>query len=264
MALCAVAAVGTVAVVLVPATAPETSSGDAALLSVVVNGGRTVELGAAESRTVTVEVTARDRSGIRAVEPIGLWGPNYAALKVGPMSCVPLDPAGTTARCGGEATVASSSRTLFDDQAGTWFVDLRIRANDGDRYLSKNAAGFSLKRAARIDDARVDDAAEGAAGAAAGRAVTVRGRLLRADWDRKADVPQYGAGAYLQFRPAGGDTWTTVASTGADSGGLLSVTVPVRGPGAFQWYAPGDKWTAGALSAELPLAVDGPAAHPGQ
>ncbi|MFE1317829.1 hypothetical protein [Kitasatospora phosalacinea] len=258
VALCAVAAVGAVAVVLVPATAPEASRGDTALVSVVVNQGRTVELGAAETRTVTVEVTARDDSGIRAVDPIGLWGPNYAALKVGPMSCTPLDGSGTTARCRGEATVAATARALFDDQAGSWFVDLRIRARDGDRYVSKNAAGFSLKRTALID------LAEAPVRATVGEAVTVRARLQRADWDSNTEIPQQGATAYLQFRPAGSSTWTTLAAAVTDGGGQLALNVPIRGPGTFQWYAPGDKWTTSALSAELPLAVDGAAAHPGQ
>ncbi|MFF4338673.1 hypothetical protein ACFY00_01895 [Kitasatospora sp. NPDC001540] len=258
VALCAVAAVGAVAVVLVPATAPEMSSGDTALLSVVVDQGRTVELGPAETRTVTVEVTARDDSGIRAVDPIGLWGPNYAALKVGPMTCTPLDGSGTTARCLGEATLAATARALFDDQAGSWFVDLRVRARDGDRYVSKNAAGFSLKHRALIDQAAAP------ARATAGEAVTVRGRLQRADWDGNTDVPQQGATAYLQFRAAGSSTWTTLAAATTDAGGVLSLNVPVRLPGAFQWYAPGDKWTASAVSPELPLALDGAAPHPGQ
>ncbi|QKW19169.1 hypothetical protein HUT16_08920 [Kitasatospora sp. NA04385] len=254
----AVAAVGALAVVLVPATAPESSSGDTELLSVSVDGGRTVELGAAETRTVTVEVTARDDSGIRSVDPVGLWGPNYAALKVGRMVCTPLGPDGTTARCRGEATVAATARALFDDQAGSWFVDLRIRANDGDRYLSKNAAGFSLKRTARLDLAAAP------ARAAAGGAVTVRARLQRADWDDNSEIPQQGAVAYLQFRPAGGDTWTTLAATTADATGTLALSVPARTSGTYQWYAPGDKWTTSALSPPLPVEVDGAGAHPGQ
>ncbi|GAA2125057.1 hypothetical protein GCM10009759_77020 [Kitasatospora saccharophila] len=258
VALCAVAAVGAVAVVLVPATAPESSSGDVELLSVSVDGGRTVELGPDGTRTVTVEVTARDDSGIRSVDPVGLWGPNYAALKVGRMTCAPLDPAGTTARCSGTATVSATARALFDDQAGSWFVDLRIRANDGDRYLSKNAAGFSLKHAAGFDRTAAPTRA------APGEAVTVRARLRRAEWDGNTDVPQQGTLAYLQFRPDGGDTWTTLAVAGTDAGGELALNVPARLSGTYQWYAPGDKWTAAALSAELPVAVDGQSAHPGQ
>ncbi|WP_157845380.1 hypothetical protein [Kitasatospora phosalacinea] len=259
MALCTVAAVGAAAVVLVPATAPESSSGDTALLSVSVDGGRTVELGPAETRTVTVEVTARDDSGIRSVDPVGLWGPNYAALKVGRMVCAPFGPDGTTSRCTGEATVAATARALFDDQAGSWFVDLRIRANDGDRYLSKNAAGFSLKRTARLDLASAAPAR-----AAVGGAVAVRARLLRADWDDNTEIPQQGAVAYLQFRPAGGDTWTTLAAATADARGTLALNVPARLSGTYQWYAPGDKWTTSALSEQLPLEVDGSGAHPGQ
>ena len=80
----------------------------------------------------------------------------------------------------------------------------------------------------------------------------------------------------------GGDHWLALTNQGGatefrlvtlpkkegltweDAGGVLSLNVPVRLPGAFQWYAPGDKWTASAVSPELPLALDGAAPHPGQ
>ncbi|KDN86300.1 hypothetical protein [Kitasatospora cheerisanensis] len=258
MALCGVAAVGAVALVLVPATVPETSRGDTALVSVVVNGGRTVELGPTETRTFPVEVTATDRSGIRAVDPIGLWGPNYATLKVGPMTCVPLDATGTVSRCTGEATAAATSRVLFDDQAGTWFVDLRIRAGDGDRYVSKSAGGFSLKRTAGFDEVSAP------ARAASGDAVQVQARLRRAMWDEHDWVPQPGTLVYLQFRPAGSDTWTTLSAAGTDGEGRVSMQMPARLSGAYQWFAPGDKWTGAAVSAEIPVEVDAEPVHPGQ
>lgn len=249
MALCAVAAIGAVALVLVPATVPETSQGDTGLVSVVVNGGRTVELGPTETRTVPVEVTATDRSGIRAVDPIGLWGPNYATLKVGPMSCVPLDATGTVSRCTGEATIAATSRVLFDDQAGTWFVDLRIRANDGDRYVSKSAGGFSLKRTALIDESACP------ATASRSQKIELRGRLQRAMWDQHGYIPQQGTTVYLQFRPTGSDTWYTLTAVNSDREGRFSLELQASASGTYQWYAPGDKWTGAATSPELPITV---------
>lgn len=258
MVLCAVAAVGAVALLLVPATVPETSRGDTALVSVVVNQGRTVELGPGETRTFPVEVTASDRSGIRAVDPIGLWGPNYATLKVSPLACAPLPGTASASRCTGEATATASAHGLFDDQAGTWFVDLRIRAADGDRYVSKSAGGFSLKRTALLDSATLT------ASAPVGTPVQALARLQRATWEHPGYLPQQGATAYLQFRPTGSPTWTTVATATTDADGRLDVKVPAVRSGAFQWYAPGDKWTAAATSPELPLTVDPQPAHAGQ
>ncbi|WP_152645141.1 hypothetical protein [Kitasatospora griseola] len=258
VALCGVAAVGAVALVLVPATVPETSRGDTSLVSVVVNGGRTLELGPTETRTFPVEVTATDRSGIRAVDPIGLWGPNYSTLKVGPMTCVPLDATGTVSRCTGEATAAATSRVLFDDQAGTWFVDLRIRANDGDRYVSKSAGGFSLKRTALFDEAAAPTTA------APDQPVQLKARLQRAMWDQHGYIPQQATGVYLQFRPADSHVWTTIAVLDTDGEGRVSMQLPAHVSGTYQWYSPGDKWTGGATSEELPITVDGTAAHPGQ
>ncbi|OKJ08319.1 hypothetical protein AMK19_20160 [Kitasatospora sp. CB01950] len=243
------AAIGAVALVLVPATVPETSEGDTGLVSVVVNGGRTVELGPSETRTFPVEVTATDRSGIRTVDPIGLWGPNYATLKVGPMSCVPVDATGTVSRCTGEATVEATSRVLFDDQAGSWFVDLRIQANDGDRYISKSAGGFSLKRTALLDEA------SGPATASDGEKIRLNGRLQRAMWDEHGYIPQQGTTVYLQFRADGSNTWSTLTAVNTDHEGRFSLQVAASGSGTYQWYAPGDKWTGSATSAELPVTV---------
>ncbi|MFJ5924188.1 hypothetical protein ACIQF6_16475 [Kitasatospora sp. NPDC092948] len=253
MALCGVAAVGAIALVLVPATVPETSSGDTALVSVVVNGGRPLELGPTETRTFPIEVTATDRSGIRTVDPIGLWGPNYSTLKVGPMTCAPLDATGTVSRCTGEATASATSRILFDDQAGTWFVDLRIRANDGDRYVSKSAGGFSLKRTARFDRATAP------ATAPTDRPVHLTARLQRAMWDTHDYIPQQSTTVYLQFRPTGSHTWTTMATVETDGEGRVAIDMPAHTSGTYQWYTAGDKWTGGAVSDELPVTV-----QPGQ
>ncbi|RKE18620.1 hypothetical protein [Streptomyces sp. TLI_171] len=258
MTLCGVAAIGAVALVLVPATAPETSHGDTALVSVVVNNGRTVELGPDETRTVPVEVVATDRAGIRTVDPIGLWGPNYATLKVAPLTCAPLDATGTAARCTGRATVTATGHGLFDDQAGTWFVDLRIRANDGDRYVSKSAGGFSLKHTAVLDRA------SGPVHATKDDPVQLRARLRHTSWEQHAQAPAPGATAYLQFRPTGSAAWTTLATATADPEGLLTLQVPAHVSGSYQWFAPGDKWTAAATSPEIPVTVDPTPVHPGQ
>ncbi|MFF0295708.1 hypothetical protein ACFYS8_27995 [Kitasatospora sp. NPDC004615] len=250
--------IGAVAIVLVPSTVPETSQGDTSLVSVVVNGGRTVELGPTETRTFPVEVTATDRSGIRTVDPIGLWGPNYATLKVGPMSCVPLDATGTVSRCTGEATASATSRVLFDDQAGTWFVDLRIQANDGDRYVSKSAGGFSLKRTAQFDQASCPTTAVD------GQSIQLQARLRRTMWDEGGYIPQRGTTVYLQFRPTGSDNWSTLTATNSNAEGMVSIRLEASMSGTYQWYTAGDKWTGSATSAELPITVTPKQAHPGQ
>ncbi|MCP2312675.1 hypothetical protein [Kitasatospora paracochleata] len=250
-----VATVAAGALLVVPQTVPEVSRGDTAVTSVRVNEGRTVELGPAETRSFPIEVTATDNSGIRTVDPIGVWGPNYGVLAVGPMSCTPLNATGTAARCRATVTVDTAGHRLYDDEAGTWFVDLRVRANDGDRYVAKTAGGFSLKRTGRLDEAAMP------AHAAIGEQVAVTGRLLRTSWDHDGYLPQQGVPVYLQFRPAGSAQWTTVATAGSDADGRVGAQVTAVGSGDFQWWAAGDKWTGGALSEPLPLTVDRPPAQ---
>ncbi|MFD9124574.1 calcium-binding protein [Kitasatospora sp. NPDC059571] len=247
-ALSAVAVGAAVAVLAVPTITTDTSRGDTAVTSVTVNGGRPVLLGPDRPVTFPVVVQARDGSGIRSVDPIGVWGPNYGVLKVSPMRCTAVSAAAST--CRGTVTVDPVRKQIFNDEAGTWFVDLKVTANDGDRFVDKTAAGFSLKRAAKVSGSGVPTAA-----VRPGTRITVKGWLARSFWtdNRYHGYPE--GVAYLQFRPAGSHRWTTVARDVSDVSGTVSATVPVSGPGDFQWYAPGDKWTGDAASAELPVRV---------
>ncbi|MFC6598354.1 calcium-binding protein [Kitasatospora paranensis] len=244
-ALCAVAAGAAVAVLAVPTITTDSSHGDTTVTSITVNGGRPILLGPDRPATFPVEVQARDGSGIRAVDPIGVWGPNYGVLKVGPMRCTATSAQAST--CRGTVTVDPKRKQVFNDEAGTWFVDLKVTANDGDRYVGKTAAGFSLKRAAKLSGSGVPTAVR------TGQSVTVKGWLARSFWtdNRYHGYPE--GVAYLQFRPAGSNRWTTVGKAVSTVSGTVSATAKVTGPGDFQWYSPGDKWTGDAASAELPV-----------
>lgn len=245
--LCAVTTAGALAAVLVPGITAETSRGGTVVTSITVNGGRSILLGPSEPVSFPVVVTASDRSGIRSVGPVGVWGPTYGALKVGPMRCTAQSA--TTSRCQGTVTVDPTRRQIFNDEAGTWFVDLKVLANDGDRLVGRTVAGFSLKRAARVTGSGVP------AQTAVGQQVQVRGLLERSFWSDNGYHGYQGGVAYLQFRPSGSHLWTTVATAGSDASGGLAATVSVTGPGQYQWYSPGDKWTGDAVSDAIPTGV---------
>ncbi|GJF28739.1 hypothetical protein KNE206_14390 [Kitasatospora sp. NE20-6] len=244
-ALCAAAAGSAVAVLAVPTVTTDRSHGDTAVTSITVNNGKPVLLGPARAAAFPLVVRARDDSGIRAVDPVGVWGPNYGVLKVGALRCT-AGP-GTESVCRGTVTVDPVQKEIFNDEAGTWFVDLQVTANDGDRFVGKATGGFSLKRAAKLSGSGVP------ATATAGQRIAVQGWLARSFWtDNKFHGYKDGV-AYLQFRAEGSHRWTTVARAVSTASGTVRASAKVTGPGDFQWYAPGDKWTGDAVSREMPV-----------
>jgi hypothetical protein len=233
------------AVLLVPTVATQTSRGDTRVDAVTVNDGRSILLGPTDRLTFPVVVTASDKSGIKGVDPVGVWGPSYGVLKVGPMTCTARSA--TTSVCRGTATVDAKKQDVFNDEVGTWFVDLKVSANDGDQYLNQTAGGFSIKRAARMTASGVPH------GAAVGHELSVQGWLARAFYSDNRYHGYPDGVVYLQFRPKGSTLWTTVATATSDASGIVRAKTTVTGPGDYQWYSPGDKWTGDAVSPELPV-----------
>lgn len=245
--LCAAAAAAAGAVLLVPSITTDSSRGDTAVTSVTVNDGRSIMVGPVDRVTFPIVLTASDDSGIRSVDPVGVWGPTYGVLKVSPMRCTAQSA--TSSVCRGTVTVDPMKKQIFNDEVGTWFVDLKVRANDGDQYVGQTAAGFSIKRAARMSGSGVPGAA------AVGQELDVQGWLARSFWNDNRYHGYADGLAYLQFRPQGSNLWTTVAGTTSDVSGAVHAKVRVTGPGDYQWYSPGDKWTGDAVSPALPVTV---------
>jgi hypothetical protein len=248
LVLCGATLLAAGAVLLTPTITTDSSQGDTSVTSITLNNGQPILLGPVEAVTVPLVVTARDDSGIAGIGPIGVWGPNYGVLKVSPLSCTADGPSSV---CRGSVTVEPRKQQVFNDEAGTWFVDLKVRARDGDLYVNQTAAGFSLKRAARMTGSGVPQQA------AFGQELTVTGWLARSFWDDNAYHGYQGGTAHLQFRPSGSTLWTTVSTSVSDSSGTVTAHVSATGPGDFQWYAPGDKWTGNAVSPALPVNVVG-------
>ena len=144
-------------------------------------------------------------------------------------------------------TVDPVKKQIFHDEAGTWFVDLQVRANDGDRFVGKAVGGFSLKRSAKVSGSGVPETA------GAGQRITVKGWLARSFWTDNRYHGYKDGVAYLQFRAEGTHRWRTVARAVSVGSGTVRATVPVTGPGDFPWYAPGDKWTGDAASQAMPV-----------
>ncbi|MCD0482082.1 hypothetical protein LO771_06540 [Streptacidiphilus sp. ASG 303] len=246
-AFLAVSAVAATAAITVPSIATSPSHGDTAITSVVVNDGRTVVLGADRRETFRVSVTATDDSGIRSVSPVGVWGPKYGILKVSPMRCV--RQSATTSTCTGTVSVDTGRKQVWNDEAGTWFVDAQANANDGDDARSGAAGGFSLKRASRLGVYGLP------ARAPAGSRATAQGWLSRVWWDSGDYHGSPDDHLQLLFRPDGGDTWTPVADEVTNPLGQVSAGVRLTRSGWYRWVFAGSKWTGPARSKAVHVAV---------
>ncbi|MFJ6214285.1 calcium-binding protein [Streptomyces sp. NPDC092296] len=234
-----VAGLATAAAAL-PSIATSASQGDTRITSVVVNDGRTVVLGVGGPVTFPVAITATDDSGIRSVGPIGVWGPKYGILKVSPATCEKLSA--TTSTCTGVATVDTSRHQVWNDEAGSWYVDAQVTANDGDHLRNADLGGFSLKRESRLRGYNVPT--HGKAGARA----EIQGWLSRAWWDNGEYHGSPDDQVRLMFRPDGGDTWTAVSTRVTNSLGQVTATVELTRSGWYQWTFAGSKWTGPARS----------------
>ncbi|MFD8572899.1 hypothetical protein [Streptomyces sp. NPDC057694] len=81
-----------------------------------------------------------------------------------------------------------------------------------------------------------------------GKKITVTGVVSRADWSAHKYVNYGGRKVYLQFKPAGSDTYTSVKAVTASSTGKLSTTVTADKSGTWRWKYYGNSTTGVSTS----------------
>ncbi|WP_157597224.1 hypothetical protein [Streptacidiphilus rugosus] len=226
--------------IVLPSIGQRQSSGDTRILSVEVNGGKPVVLGPTDRTTFDFAVTAEDKSGIRSVDHVGIWGSNYGVLRPTATTCQAKSK--QISVCRGTATVDVSRRQVFDDMAGRWHVQATANANDGDRFESDTAGTFSIQKAAAAVISGVLPIAR------PGQAMQIEGQLTKPDWGSRLWVYNPGAVVQLLFRPANGSPWQRVATTRTDSHGSMSAEVKASGTGTYAWYYGGAFWSAPTMS----------------
>ncbi|MFJ4468800.1 DUF5707 domain-containing protein [Streptomyces sp. NPDC089424] len=227
----------------VPAAHADEQFGDTEVTGVVVNDGKPVVVGTT-ARTVTVEVTATDPSGLEQIN---------ATLYHGSIDA-PDAAVSSTAACGPTADTTSTCTLTFpltpgtapadDAQAGTWKVSAYAIAPDSDAHFVDAAASFTMLRQTQVTaDATPEPVKRG-------KPLTVKGGVQHAGWTAGTNVAA-GAGqaVKLQFRPEGCREFKTVKTvlTGAD--GSLSTSVRAYNDGTYRWSYAGTSGTAAAVSA---------------
>jgi hypothetical protein len=92
--------------------------------------------------------------------------------------------------------------------------------------------------------------------AVAGKTITVKGALTRANWETSKYAGYKGQSVVLQFRAKSSDTYTTVKTVTSGTAGALSTTVKASKSGYFRYKFAGTSTTGAKTSTGDYLQVD--------
>ncbi|WEH16623.1 calcium-binding protein [Streptomyces sp. VNUA24] len=214
------------------------ADGDTTITDVTVNGGAEVALGPSAPRTFKVSVTARDDSGVDAMNlQVTLPGYLYLASDRG-LTCTVKSA--TTSTCTGSWTIDTRSFYGNGPADDPWYVVASVKAEDGDRIDTDRAGTFTVRRLAGLTvNAAPEPVAKGAR-------LTVTGRLTRADWKTHKNAGYAGRSVKLQFRGSGTSAYRTVKTVTSGSGGALKATVRATADGYWRWTFAGNSTTSAA------------------
>ncbi|MFG3658305.1 DUF5707 domain-containing protein [Streptomyces sp. NPDC047706] len=239
------AACGAVALsaLAVPAAHADEQFGDTEVTGVVVNDGNPVVVGTT-ARTVTVEVTATDPSGLEQINATLYHGSIEAPDATVPSTAACGPTADTTSTCTLTFELTPGTAPADDAQAGTWKVSAFAIAPDSDAHFLDTAATFTMLRQTHVTADATPEPVKW------GKNLTVKGGVQHAGWATGTNVAaEAGQAVKLQFRPEGCKEFKTVKTvlTGAD--GSLSTTVRAYHDGTYRWSYAGSSGTAAAVSA---------------
>ncbi|MGX2996695.1 hypothetical protein JNUCC64_20875 [Streptomyces sp. JNUCC 64] len=174
-------------------------------------------------------------------------GDNY--IGAASYTCYELGP--QRARCEGRLHIdphPSQEHVDSNGDARTWktaFLLQLWKANGNLKAeeLETKSVTARLQRAAKVTaNASPEPVARG-------RAITVTGKLTRADWNTKKYGPYADRKVSLQFRANGTDTFKTVKKATTSRTGALRTTVTASVDGSYRWVYYGNSTTGVATSA---------------
>ncbi|MFF9508097.1 calcium-binding protein [Streptomyces sp. NPDC014724] len=221
------------------AQAEDGGSGNITIDKVVINGGKPVVVGTTKVVSAKVSVTASDDSGIAETTYISAAGPkpNLAQIWDDEITCVKASA--TTSTCTGALTFDPQASTGFvnNSAAATWKLGTLVSANDYD-YIHRDAATtFKVQRYSKLTvDASPEPVKKG-------KAITVTGKLSRANWEDNKYHGYTNQSVKLQFRKKGSNTYTTVKTIKSNSTGNLKTTVTAATDGYFRYSFAGTATT---------------------
>ena len=137
----------------------------------------------------------------------------------------------------------NGGKGLINADATSWKVGatgVRLGGGFDDDHLSTTV---QVKRFDRIRDMNASPEP-----VTAGKAITVKGTIQRANWDTNHYDGYSGRRVSLQFKPAGSSSYSTVKKVYSGTGGTLSTTVTATQDGAWRWKYYGNSTSGPATS----------------
>lgn len=233
--------------IVLPSIGEKQSSGSTRITRVVVNEGKPVVLKGKDSATVRFAITAEDKSGIRSVDKIGVWGSNYGVLRPTAAPCVARSK--TVSVCTGSFTVSLANHDVYDNMAGEWYVQATATANDGDRFESDTAGKFFIKKDGYATLTGTQSTAS------PGTVLDIEGQLMQPDWKTWLWEWNPAQPVQLRFKAAGSSTWQIVARTKTDARGFMRAETKATTTGTYAWYYAGKDWSVPVTSAAAQVSV---------
>ncbi|MET9440640.1 hypothetical protein [Streptomyces sp. NPDC006610] len=242
------AVAGGTAVVFTALTAvpAEAAEGGVAFTRVAVNGGKPIVIGVKDE--VEVRASFRMTTTLRYDA-----GPTVFPYRGKPDSGDTLYTSIITSDCevvDKEKGICDFKEWLYIDprhldfgneDAGTWQTAARVYLAGDAHDTDDEDLPLQVKRATRVS---VNASPEPVA---AGRTITVTGRVTRANWDTHTYQGYAGRTVSLQFKAAGASSYTTVKKVTSSSTGALKTTVKAGNSGTWRWSYYGNS-TSGAKS----------------
>ncbi|MER7487058.1 calcium-binding protein [Streptomyces sp. NPDC126497] len=226
----------------VPAAQADDIEGDTKISNVVVNGGKSVVVGATAAKKVTVTFTATDNSGVDWAQAILFHGSTIetsdsgavADGKDGEATCTKVNA--TTSTCKSTFTLEPGYE-LNNSVAGTWKTWALAAAKDADFVQKDNAKSFKVQRASKLTVNASPEPVK------KGKTLTVTGKLSRANWETGKYAGYSGQSVKLQFRKKSSSTYSTVKTIKTNSKGELKTTVKASADGYYRYSFAGTSTT---------------------
>ncbi|MET9731305.1 calcium-binding protein [Streptomyces sp. NPDC006458] len=223
-----------------PAALADDSDGDTKITKVVVDSDNAVAVGTT-AKKFKVVVTATDDSGIEGAAEFDLYGPNYGILSTtDEPTCVVVNA--TTSTCTGWVTVDPNIE-LLNNNAGTWYVDAWIDANDGNHIWKEKAGPFKFQRHTKLTTNASPEPVR------KGKAITVTGKLTRVNWETLKYNNFSSQYVKLQYKKTNATAWSTLKTIKSNSLGNLSTTTTATYDGYYRFVYAGTSAAAPVNSA---------------
>ncbi|MBO1336429.1 hypothetical protein J3486_34950 [Streptomyces sp. VRA16 Mangrove soil] len=231
-----------------------TYEGGVSFSKVVFNNGKPIVVGTTNEVSVPLTFTVKSTSALAEWEVFayrGTLGSSDYTLASGEtqLSCSKSTSDGVTTRnCKWNISVdprhmpSGNGGSLVNSDATAWKTAGRGFKTSGSVDTDGLSGTVSLQRYSRLTaNASPEPAVKGGK-------ITVTGVVQRADWSAHTYVNYGGRTVYLQFKPAGSDTYTSVKSVTASSTGKLSTTVTADRSGTWRWKYYGNSTTGASTS----------------